>query len=171
MIQIEYLPIVLTGLALSASIIYYTMTIRGNTLARKAQNFNQLWTYSDPNFLQSWRFVMELEWENYDDFITKHWQDYDTWTKISYVWQVLNPMGIHLMKGLLDVDMLYLYAGYEFLDMWERYKGIIEGLRETMQHPEFMSGFQYLADEMRKRRRERTPIDSSQMWKTTPHSR
>jgi len=73
-------------------------------------------------------------------------------------------MGIHLMKGLLDTDMVYLYAGYEFVEMWEHYEEIVKGLRESLQHPEFMSGFQYLADEMKKRRKEKTPIDSYTLW-------
>jgi hypothetical protein len=164
MIQIETLALVLTGYGIIVSILYYSYTIRGNTITRKAQNFNQLWTANDPIFLQNWRFLIELEWVDYDDFIERHWKNYETWEKISLIWQVLNPIGIHLMKDVIDRDMVYFYAGYEFLEMWEHYEKVIHGLRESLGHPEFMTGFEYLASEMKKRRKEETPLVSRKLW-------
>ena len=78
MIQAEYLPIVLTGLGLTASIVYYASVLQNQNKAKQRELIIQRISTITPEFYRNWRRVMsgdwktELEWykhisENPDD--------------------------------------------------------------------------------------------------------
>ncbi len=91
-----------------------------------------------------------LEWNDYDDFKERHWSNDDTWAKIGHIWQLLNGIGLHLEKDLVDADMLYKLSGYEVIRLWERYKDVLDHIGKETNRPEFMHGFRYLYGEMKK---------------------
>ena len=75
MVQIENLPLVLTGFGLTASILYYTMTLRNanktQQLAlenRQAQLFMQLWSKATSNEgIEASRILSEANWTSYEE--------------------------------------------------------------------------------------------------------
>jgi len=72
MVQIENLPLILTGLSITISIIYYASVLRNQNKTREAQLFMQLFgRYSR----EAWRDgyeLLQMEWTNMDDFFHKY---------------------------------------------------------------------------------------------------
>ena len=70
--MIEYLPLVLTGFGIIASILYYSNVLRNADQTRKTQMFMQLHQSKyQQNGLESIFRLMNLEWEDYDDYMKK----------------------------------------------------------------------------------------------------
>ena len=78
--MIESIPLVLTGLGLTASILYYTMVLRNTNEAQKrAQETRrtQLSTsiterIGSKDFLRDFIELAQLEWIDVDDFLKKY---------------------------------------------------------------------------------------------------
>ena len=77
--MIKYLPLVLTGFGIIASILYYSNVLRNADQTRKTQMFMQLHQSKyQQNGLESIFRLMNLEWEDYDDYMKKKVDQKDT---------------------------------------------------------------------------------------------
>jgi hypothetical protein len=109
MIQIEYLPIVLTGVGLIVSILYYSMVLRNANRTRQAQLLMNLYeSYrSKESRLESLE-IHSWKWKDMDDFWEKYGQPnnpeaWATWeTKAAF----FNGVGILLKRNLIDIKLL-----------------------------------------------------------------
>ena len=81
MVQIENLPLVLTGLGLTASVLYYTMVLRNANKTqqqqletRQAQLFMQIYNkFSESDFMEKYEIVMrKVTYESYEDYVEKY---------------------------------------------------------------------------------------------------
>ena len=61
MIQIEYLPIVLTGIGIIVSILYYAMVLRNQNTTRQAQLLMQINNISRPENLRADRTIKVVD--------------------------------------------------------------------------------------------------------------
>ena len=78
--MIEYLPLVLTGIGIMTSILYYAMTLRNSNKTRQAQLFMQAHSrFQDPDFTKMHNEVMAREWNSIDDYndryLSEGWDD------------------------------------------------------------------------------------------------
>jgi hypothetical protein len=161
--MIEYLPLVLTGLGLIASILYYATVIRNQNKTRQAQLLSNLYeTYRSPKFRQIQIEIMNLEWTDYNDF----WERYglesnpETWAKWLSVASFFNGLGVLLKNKMIDIVLVEeLFSNITFIS-WDRIGPIIMGRRKSREtfkesllsskYP-FFSGFEYLFNELQKR--------------------
>jgi hypothetical protein len=150
MLQMEYLPLVLTGLSITASIIYYASVLRNQNRTRQAQLFMQIFSvFASEEYMKRGTLVVSTDFEDVNDFwenqfTTQHW--------VHWMW--LNGLGILLKKGLLDVEMVYdMTGGFGPQRIWEKYRRVFEWHREGRQNPDMFSSLGYLADEMEKFRK------------------
>ena len=68
MVQIENLPLVLTGLGLTASVLYYTMVLRNANKTRQMQLFMQFYSkLTDLNFHNEHTKIRNQSWTDLDD--------------------------------------------------------------------------------------------------------
>ena len=144
--MIEYLPLVLTGLGLTASIIYYALVLRNGNKTRQAQLFMSIYTITiDEEMNKKWYDAMEMKAEDFSDArVTMH-----------TLFQKYNGIGHLLMQGLLDVDSAYHYSeGYRAVLLWKKWGDRILMARENAFNPDYMDGFQYMAEKMMKYREE-----------------
>ena len=127
MVQIEYLPLVLTGLGLSASIIYYASILRNANKTRQAQLYlhfaSQMSSESWAN--HTWN-VMNADYSDFEAF--QKW--YDTSDKNQISWGIVlnyfENVGVLVKSNLLDIDMVAVgFAGLTRRG-WEMMGPIIE---------------------------------------------
>lgn len=109
--MIETIALVLTGLSITASIIYYANTLRISNKARQAQVYLQIWDkFSDPEIAaRSYEIVYGETGEiQLDDYIEE-----DGRLKTSYlkemvrfgtVANVYEGIGVLLKNGFMDVN-------------------------------------------------------------------
>jgi hypothetical protein len=148
MAQIENLPLVLTGLGLTASILYYTMTLRNANKTQQMQLFLRIyqdWTSED--WLLKHYKLIEQEWESVDDYMTK----YDTTGDIANrarVMGVLNGIGLAVREGYIDLKLVYDYGGYGIVGFWEKFKEILLYEREKYNRPDLYVGIEYISGKL-----------------------
>ena len=147
MASFEFLAIILTGLGLTASILYYTMVLRNQNKTREAQLFMSI--YNNHIALPTQTIAVELmhqwEWKDYDDFMEKYSlpNNLEAHAKWTHYFSSLEGLGILLRKGLIDADLIYSTQYGSIIMIWERFLPIIEIWRETVgshlyEDPEFL---------------------------------
>jgi hypothetical protein len=180
--MIEYLPLVLTGLGLTASIAYYASVLRNQNKTqqmqletRQAQLFMSLYeTYRSVEFRKHWVMILHQEYTDFDDF----WEKYglennpDAWA----IWQSLasffHGMGVLVKKGLIKPSLLDELISPNIFFAWVVMGPVIKGFEEYSKEGGFRanyddyddrgiskvykpwSGFEYLYDTLKKREEE-----------------
>ena len=150
--MIEYLPLVLTGIGIIISLLYYTNIIRNANRQRKTQTTLMLQIdYTQHPFGD----VMLMEWTDYEDFRRKYdstvnLENYkQRWT----VWSHFDSIGYMLNQKLINIDAIYhVLNGYGVLLMWNKFKPIIYAHREYYNEPLWFEWWENLAEEIMKYR-------------------
>jgi len=164
MVQIEYLPLVLTGLGLMASILYYTMNLRNanktQQLAlenRRAQLYMQLFLrITSEDFMKRSIDLLRWNYSNLDEFFQKYNEDNKLAAKwISQLWHI-DGIGFLMSEGLIEPEMVYNFGGGQaHIRHWNKWKPIIEEMRSQRSDPEFLKWFEYLSKQMKELRIEK----------------
>jgi hypothetical protein len=161
--MIEYLPLVLTGLGLTASILYYTMVLRNQNKTRQTQMLMELYAvYRDPEFAKSWGEMMDQEYIDFDDYWQKYGSDTnrEAWNNWQSVARLFNGIGVLVKKGMIDVELVEELMGVIIIVSWSKMSPIVHGFREYVKdqvHTKYkdtyksLAGFEYLNFELEKR--------------------
>ena len=107
-------------------------------------------------FVQNFGDTLNMEWEDYDDFERK-WgsgNNTDAYAKRYTVWYAYDGIGYLLKHGLIDIDIAYHLNDSAALWQWEKFGQIIKHQREVYNIPELCLWFEYLVEELRKRRKQ-----------------
>ena len=162
--MIEYLPLVLTGLGLTASIVYYASVLRNANKTqqmqletRQTQLFMQMYNQvNSQDFWRTWAELMTLEVRDYDDFLDKfdHRINPDNFGKRANIWFSYNVLGQLLYDGKLEIHEVNRLAGVTSVLQWEKWKDIIVELRERQDISNYMMGFEYLVKHIKQYRDE-----------------
>ena len=164
--MIEYLPLVLTGLGLSASIIYYASVLQNQNKTRQTQMTLQLIeSRTDLASYQTYWKIMAYDWDNLEDFLEKYGPQIYPEEAASRItlWSFYDSLGVLVRDKMVNVDMVYRILGLRIISMWFKFETVVKWNRERLDGPGVfhMAEFEYLADEMIKIARskgERLPL-------------
>ena len=144
-IQIENLPIVLTGIGIFVSIMYYTITLRNANKTRELQlqsQQHQLETRQAQIFLQyvrDWndvefkkiaREILRWEWSDWDDYEERYFKDLENSGKLTALGTFMESLGIMVDKGFVDVELPFTMFGGYIIRYWEKYVDVELKTRE-----------------------------------------
>jgi hypothetical protein len=172
MVSFEFLAIILTGLGLTASIMYYSTVLRNANKTRELQLQAQehatetrqvqllMHIYqemSSESYMRRYIDVMNMEWENYDDYERKYGSDDhpEQFAKRLSVWRSFQGVGLLLKDGLVDADRLYDLIGSAVLLQWVKWEPIFKETRVRYGMPDDYLLFENLYHELIKVRRSR----------------
>ena len=144
-------------------IFYYIMTLRNQQKTREQSEETrkiQLLLWMNENISErsgagvDYNEIMAMQWDDYDDYISKYGieNNPDSWRKRVRIWRQMNVNGLLVRGELIDVRAMVDYIGYGSIDMWRKFKDIIEETRKSYDNPQMLSGFEYLAGELEKYR-------------------
>ena len=160
--MIEYLPLVLTGIGIIASVLYYSSVLRNANKTRElqlkaqqqaeqtrqAQIFMQAHArFQDPSFTKMYNEVMAREWDSLDDYSEKYLSEGWDATILS-VQSYFEGIGTLLMKGMIDADFVYELMPTMVNAFWSKYEPVVLWAREGMGYPQFWRPIEYLKDRM-----------------------
>ena len=158
MVQIEYLPIVLTGIGIIVSILYYTSVLRNANKTQQMQletRRTQLSTSTiekigSKDFYRDFIELMQLDWIDVDDYMKKydHRVNPESFAQRWTVWISYDNLGYLLREGLINREILFNAAATSSILMWGKYKPIIDYYRKKELGPRYMENLEYLAVEM-----------------------
>ena len=155
MISTEVIALVLTGLSISASILYYTVVLRNQNKTRQAQLYMQVWNrFASEEGTRRAAETRGYEWDDFQDFENKYGREnnIDAHAKRVHVWNEHNGIGLLLRKGLIDFDMVNKVAGGAIMVHWEKWEPIIREYRKVFDNPEFHSDWEYFYKRVKKYR-------------------
>jgi len=151
MIQIEYLPIVLTGVGIIASILYYASVLRNQSKTRQAQLLMQLYAHMrEDKFNTQYTELSKYEWKDFDDYIAQVREDYDFRALMNYVCSFFEGVGVLVYRNLIDPRLVDdLMSSYIFIT-WEKVGPYVKEIRVRYNRPELWEYFEYLYEEIMK---------------------
>ena len=164
MASFEFLAIILTGLGLTASIVYYANILRNANKTQQMQlETRQVQLYMDVYkshvTKENQKDLVEMlrwEWKNYDDFEAHYgvlgWAQY-----FSYMSQ-LEGIGFLVINGFLDPNHVYDLQYNSIIGLWEKFVPLILESREIWSSSQSWSKVEYLYDEMMRIQEERGHI-------------
>jgi len=154
--MIEYLPLVLTGIGLTASIVYYTNVLRISNQTRRTQLFMEIKkTFNDPAFLEKYNRVMyTYHWEDYDDYLENYGPEKHPKknAEIMSLNNFFHGLGVLVAMGRIDIDLLGMHLGYRTVEVWDKLKSIVLERREREGLQYLGIYFEFLKDEQLKRK-------------------
>ena len=129
MVSTEVYAILLSGLSISISILYYAMVLRRSEKARMTQvalNLSNI--LISPETTKNANQLLSTKWDDFEDFRRK----YDSTVNPEHyairwnIWRLYEHLGYMLHLSLIEVETIYaLMGGYNILLMWEKYEPII----------------------------------------------
>jgi len=149
-IQTAYYMAAATGVLVAA--IYYIISLRYNMRAREME-ICRLHTsdYTSEAGMQRYAIVMTMEWKDHEDFMKKYGYSnpemLGKWASQFFMWEVL---GVLVKSGVVKAEKLYPIGGFGAIRAWEKYKGIIQNRRDTTWGQDYLSNFEFYAQEMMK---------------------
>jgi len=158
--MIEYLPIVLTGIGLMASILYYASILRNANRTQRMQLETrqvQLFmnidaTRGSPEFQKLFYRVTYMdEWKDIDDYFTKYGPEnnLDAYSEHSFIWGRCDTLGFLLKKNVIDLSYFDDLLKASVLAAWNKFEPVINATRERANQPNLWNQFEYLANEIR----------------------
>jgi hypothetical protein len=163
MASFDVIAIVISILGLAASITYYAMVLSN---ANKTQNqqletrqtqlfMNLFPTVTSVDFNQRYQEMLGAEWTDYDDYLEKYGpiKNPEAAAKRFTTWQVYNGIGFLVMENYMDIEKVeLLYGGSGPIMLWKKWEPIILDIRNRLDSPLFMRGFEHLITKLEEKR-------------------
>jgi len=149
-IQFAYYMLAATGVLVAA--IYYIINLRHNMKARETE-IARTWTteYLSDQGLQRYAIVMTMEWKDHEDFMKKYgYSNPEMFGKWVSQFFAFEAMGSLLRRKVIKAQTLYTLGGYGAIWTWDKYKDIIQSRRDVAWGRDYMSDFEFFAQEMLK---------------------
>ena len=150
--MIEYLPLVLTGLGLTASILYYSITIRNANRTRQAQLTMDIYSrWSSPEFKKYHQELMyRMKWDSPEEFLETFLQPEknEQWLAYSVCCSFFEGIGVLVKRSMIDKYLVDDLISGEVISIWEKMAPTIFYLRETANYPTLYEYFEYLYNEI-----------------------
>lgn len=163
MVSLEVIALVLTGLGLTASIVYYANVLSN---ANKTQQ-TQLETRQAQLFMQSYRETSTVElqticfellawqWIDYKDFKTKYLSQPKEMGKFVTYMLFWHGLGVLLHEKYVPIETFYKMDqdGAAPIMFWEKFKQVTLDMRKSRNQPNLFKYFEYYVEEMIKLRK------------------
>ena len=129
-------------------VVYYVLDMRHQNKVRQTDLVMRLYsTFGSKEFQDAWTRIESIEFKNYDEYVKKcGLGDYAQCATF------FEGIGVLLQKKLIDINLVDALFAIPLKYMYERMKPIIEGNREQLHTQRVFEHFEYLYNEMEKRK-------------------
>jgi hypothetical protein len=149
--MIEYLPLVLTGLSITASIIYYANVLRNQNKTQRLQILQNMWDWisTEEGYLNMSE-LMKMHWTDFEDFADKYGNQTnpENYAMRWAMWNKMHGLGYMVKEGVIDVETVYEHSGARIIWMWNRFEPIIMSIRELGGGSFALKWWEYLVNEL-----------------------
>jgi hypothetical protein len=152
--MIETIALILTGLSISASIVYYTSVLRNADKTRQTQLLMDIKRKTDdPEF---WRMIHEIgtyEWSDYEEYEKKYGRTSNpkAASEIASLMAFYNSIGVLVATDRIELELLGKILGPMPSMFWNKFESIFHEERKRLNNPYAYVYVEYLKDEQLKR--------------------
>jgi len=159
MVSIEIVALVLTGLGLAASIVYYSNVLSNANKTqqmqletRQAQLFMPIYsTYHSEEYIKAFSEIMTWKYDSYDDYMAKYGLDVNPEAYMMYrkVFGYLEGLGVLVRRGLIDPSLVDdLMSGF-IIGYWQKLEPYIVERRKRLNWPQVGEQIEYLYNQVK----------------------
>ena len=161
MVSLEVLALVLTGLGLTASIVYYANIIQNTNKERRKEQMYLRFQIHDLDYTKAYSYLMSKDFTTTEEFL-KHFnvkENPEAWAYYIYIGIRYNNIGLLLREGLIDPDIVFdIFNPMVIIQLWEKIAPIEKQTRIRNNHPKHYEAFEYLYNEAKKRYPDLNPV-------------
>ena len=159
MVSIEAIALVLTGLGLTASIIYYANIIQNANKARQTHQYMEIFqSKHDLEGYKSGFFIMNMKWTDFNDYMAKY--SIETNPEAAAIVEsqtsYMEGLGIMVKQKMVDIETVFQMIGTKVILYWFILESMLKEFRKPeWDTPDYMKNFEYLANKMIEMRKQR----------------
>jgi len=160
MVDISTVSIVVASAGVFAAAIYYILQIRHQTKLRQTEMVMRLYaTFGSTEFQNAYQKIMGLEFENYVDALKRYATNRaEISSAATSVGTFFEGIGVLVKRRLISMDLVDDLFGTMILHTWEKFKPLVKARREQEETTETLQWFEYLYNEMLKRKQQQAKI-------------
>jgi len=152
-----------------AGFSYYVLAVRNTRKnqqlqleTRQAQLFMSLYNrFSETEYNEKLNEFLTSEWDTWKDMYDKSVPTADpkAYSRMMSLLHYFEGIGVLVQRKQIDPDLVADLMSNTTLQVWNKFKPILEEVREVFKRPSSFEGFEYLAEQIMKHRPEN--IDSN----------
>ncbi|MBL7169174.1 hypothetical protein ISS40_10915 [Candidatus Bathyarchaeota archaeon] len=156
MVQMEVLALILTGLGIIASILYYASVLRNANRTqlmqletRQASFFMQIYNRMlDKDFMEVWHKVLGYDYSDPEAAMRRYDSEVDSEERVNVdlIAQWYEGLGVLVKEGLLDIHLIAVMFPLTVINGWNALGPMITEMQKTSSSRG--SNFEYLYDEL-----------------------
>ena len=156
MVDIQTVSIAIASASVVTGVIYYALQIRHQDKMRHLDLFMRFYsTWGSPDMLNAHKRFMVIKVESYDSFVKEHGpvvEPSQINTDIDRIGWFFNLVGFLVKEKIVSIKLVDELLGYWVIKNWETIKPLVSGWRKQYNIPESYSWFEYIYNEMKKRK-------------------
>ena len=133
MASFEFLAVILTGLGLAGSLVYYAIVISNQNKTRRLQMIQHIWEWirSEEGYLHL-ADLLKMQWSDFKDFNQKYGvqTNPENYAMRWAVWNKMNGLGFMVKEGAIDVETVYDHSGGRIIWLWVQFEPVIMVFRQ-----------------------------------------
>ena len=160
MVDLSTVSIVVASAGVFTAAVYYILQIRHQTKLRQTEMVMRLYsTFESAEFQNVYQKIMSLEFEDYVDALKRYATNRaEISSAATSVGTFFEGIGVLVKRRLISMDLVDDLFGTMVLHTWEKFKPLVKGRREQEGDTETLQQFEYLYNEMLKRKQQTTKI-------------
>jgi len=132
--------------------VYYIFQLRHQVKQRQTDMVMKLYaTFGSTEFQKAYRKIMDLEFEDYSDYMKRYGENADVKAAFMTVSVFFEGIGVLVKRRLVGMDLVDDLLSSDILSTWEKTKPLTEGIRKQFVRPQSFEWFEYLYNEMKER--------------------
>jgi hypothetical protein len=158
-VDISTVSIAIASTGVLAGVIYYILEIRHQNRLRQTESVIRLSPWFNMNAREVQEAIIQvcsIECENYDDYLEKYSEKPEN-MMLKILGNYFEGIGILVYRKLVEADIVYDFWGDIIQSSWEKIKPLIVDMRKDSGDPNVFKFWEYLYDEMKKRRQKLQP--------------
>ena len=159
MIDISTVSIMIASAGVLAGVIYYVLEIRHQSRLRQTESVIRLSPWFNMNAREVQEAITQvcsIEYENYADYLERYSGKPEN-TMLKMLGNYFEGIGILVSKKLVEADIVYNFWGDIIQSSWDKVRPLVADMRKDSGDVNMFAFWEYLFDEMKKRRRKLQP--------------
>jgi len=159
MVDIQAFSIAIASAGVLAGVIYYILEIRHQSRLRQTESVIRLSPFFNMNAREMQEAITQvcsIEYENYNDYLERYSGKPEN-TMLKILGNYFEGIGILVSKKLVEADIVYNFWGDIIQSSWEKIKPLIADMRKDSGDLNMFVFWEYLYDEMKKRKQRLQP--------------
>jgi len=150
MVSLEVISILLSGIAISASLFYYSNVLANATKTQQITTYIQTLGFRNKEFLQVWTEIFTQKYDNLEEWESKYGIEVnpDSYAAFWSIASRFQSVGYLVYRGVLSPEIVYEQEGVMVIMSWEAQRLVVEGIKNRRKHSHFFNHYKMLYEHM-----------------------